>query len=150
MMFSCLKSSYILLLLLIFEEFLSKSFTEEVMKKAIVAAFLMLGLSACATSGTMVTEQQTSSFEEGVTTELEIREVLGEPTTITTSTEERTLIYTGIKYRTKAATYVPVVGIFAGGSDAQSTSVIFKIGPDGVLEEMTRSETNIDTTTGVK
>lgn len=115
------------------------------MRKAIIAAFLMLGLSACATSGTMVTEQQTSSFEEGVTTEMEIREVLGEPTTITTSTEERALIYTGATYQTKAATFVPVVGIFVGGSDVQSTSVIFKIGPDGVLQEMTRSETNLDT-----
>ena len=150
MMFSCLKSSYILLLLFILGKFLSKSFIEEVMKKAIIAAFLMLGLSACATSGTMVTEQQTSSFEEGVTTESEIREVLGEPTTVYTSKKERTLIYTGIKYRTKAATYVPVVGLFAGGSDAQSTSVNFKIGPDGVLEEMSRSETNVDTSTGLK
>lgn len=110
----------------------------------------MFGLSACATSGTMVSEKQTMQFEEGVTTEQEIRAELGQPTTITTSKEERTLIYTGATYQTKAATFVPVVGIFAGGSDIQSTSVIFKIGPDGVLQEMTRSETNLDTTTGVK
>ena len=120
------------------------------MRKAIIAAFLMLSLSACATSGTMVSEKQTMQFKEGVTTEQEIRAELGQPTTIITSKEERTLIYTGATYQAKAASFVPVVGIFAGGSDVQSTSVNFKIGPDGVLQEMSRSETNMDTSTGIK
>ena len=111
---------------------------------------VMFVVSGCATSGTLVSEKQTMEFQEGVTTEQEIREKLGEPTTIVTSGKGRTLIYTGATYQTKAATFVPIVGLFAGGADTRSTSVTFIIGPDGKMQEMTRSETNLDTTTRLK
>jgi membrane-associated protease RseP (regulator of RpoE activity) len=106
-------------------------------------------LCGCASSGTQVKDSQLSAFQIGVTTPADVIRALGPPQSATISSSGyRFLIYTGSHVSTKAATFIPIVGIFAGGATAQASSVIISFGRDGKMREITTSHTNIETGLG--
>jgi len=110
------------------------------MKKIFISLLFALSLAGCGSQGVMVSEEKTQEFKEGVTTEQEIRQKLGPPSTVESSKKGKVLIYEGGKLKYKAETFIPVVGIFAGGADTKSSKVIFQIGTDGKLKSINRSE----------
>ena len=99
-------------------------------------------LTACASSGTMLTTEDAASFEPGVTTMADVVDRFGEPqgtTTLPDGRKQLTYVYT--ETQMKAATFVPIVGLFAGGADSQSSAITFSFDPDGVLlDETMRTE----------
>lgn len=97
-----------------------------------LTSFLLAG---CAASGVQVSQEAATQFKEGVTTEAQIRTALGEPTSTTISSGIKTIIYTGAQYRTSAATFIPVVGLFAGGSDYSISTASYQINDKGLLEK---------------
>lgn len=102
---------------------------------------LMFLLGACASSGTMVTEQQVSQFQKGVTTRAEVISALGNPQASTRQSTGLTIdVYQHIKASANAASFVPVVGLLAGGATASTNTVTFSYEIDGKLK-------SIDTTT---
>lgn len=103
-----------------------------------LAALLCAG---CVSSGTMVSEQTSSQFKEGVTTEAQVVQTLGQPQARTIAADGRhILVYSGAQAHATAASYIPVVGIFAGGAKATGTSVVFVFAPNGVLAHMQRTD----------
>jgi hypothetical protein len=115
----------------------------------IVGVLCALALSGCVSSGTQVKESQLTSFQKGVTTEPDVIKALGPPQSTTTSTTGiRTIVYYGLRASPKAATFIPVVGLFAGGAKAQTNSVVFMFGPDGKMTEMTSQQTNAESRMG--
>jgi len=121
------------------------------MKRIItVCALLMCAiLGGCASSGTMVSHDASSKIEIGKTTEAQVLADLGRPNYVSERSDgTRILTYTGGKYSTKASTFVPVVGLFAGGANVSSSVVVVTIGKDGIVKDITRTDYSSETKTG--
>jgi hypothetical protein len=104
-------------------------------------------LAACASSGVMVDQSKVDKFQKGVTTEADVYGALGKPTTVTVSNGMKILTYVGSQAQLKAASFIPVVGLFAGGADVRASvlSLTFK---DGVLSNIVSSQTQSDVRNG--
>lgn len=103
------------------------------MKRTLIAVSLV-ALSACTTVGTQVEQSQVDQFQRGVTTPVDVQARLGAPQeTGHKDNGDTTLSYVYVKGTPKAATFIPVVGIFAGGTDMHQTRVTFEFDPSGHL-----------------
>jgi len=119
------------------------------MKKfAVVLA--ALALSACASTGVRVTDDQISQFKEGQTTKQEVVAVLGQPTMTMRNADGTTMVmYTYAEARTRASAFIPIVGAFAGGMDTRSNSVVLTFDQQGVLQSTSSSSSEYGTATGI-
>lgn len=104
--------------------------------KKLTAILMAAILTACASTGTQISQETATSFKEGVTTEKEIVSTLGNPTSVTISGDTKIISYSGFQYKTKAATFVPIVGLFAGGADYSQTIAMYFIDKQGVLTKI--------------
>jgi hypothetical protein len=112
--------------------------------------FCVLALTGCVSSGTQVKESQLTAFQKGVTTEREVRAALGAPQSVTTSTAGiRVLVYSGVHASPTAASFIPIVGLFAGGANAQASSAVFSFGSDGKMTQMTSTQTSTESRMGM-
>jgi hypothetical protein len=113
-------------------------------------AVTVLVCTACASSGTAVSEATASKFKEGVTTEADVLRVLGKPqNTMVMSNHHRILTYVGVSAHANAATYIPVVGLFAGGASGTNSTATFDFDPTGKLVTLTHSSGQTDVHTGL-
>lgn len=120
------------------------------MKKQIIAIALVALLAGCASSGVRVTDDQISQFKEGQTTQQEVITALGAPTSRMRNSDGTTiLMYTYAEARTRGATFIPIVGMFAGGVDTRYSSVSMTFDKDGVLENHTTFGGETGTATGI-
>ena len=106
------------------------------MFKLFFSACTLAILAGCASTGTQISQEAALQFKEGVSTETDILSKLGRPTSVTINGDIKLISYTGSQYQTKAASFIPVVGMFAGGSDMQVTHAAYQIGPDGILKKI--------------
>lgn len=108
------------------------------MKAKIAGALLIfIVLSGCAsTSGNQSINNETqqsiaSKIVKGRTTEAEVLSLYGEPTgkNFVDSNKERWL-YSLVKSKMTAATYIPIIGLFSNGTEmkAKSLSILFEKG----------------------
>ena len=112
----------------------------------IVAA---LALAGCATSGREISVSQMGAMEKGKTTYAEVLQRLGKPTMdVITAAGDRTTLYNFSKAGIKGATFIPIVGLFAGGMNVSGSSVTFSFDPAGVLKDYSTSTMNFDTKNG--
>lgn len=101
-----------------------------------IAACTFAILAGCASSGTQISQNAALQFKEGVSTEAEIINKLGRPTSITINGDIKLISYAGSQYQAKAASFIPIVGVFAGGGDIAVTHAAYQIGPDGILKKI--------------
>ncbi|NQW81079.1 MAG: hypothetical protein HQ445_07880 [Polaromonas sp.] len=99
-----------------------------------------MALSACASSGVRVSSDAAASFKTGESTEADIVAKLGKPTGVFITNGVRMIQYAGMQYQTRAATFIPVVGLFAGGADMQMSQVLFQFDAQGKLAKTATSE----------
>lgn len=52
--------------------------------------------------------------------------------------------------RVKGASFVPVIGMFAGGAKSRVSVKIFTFGPDGLMKSFTATDSNTDCNVGVQ
>jgi outer membrane protein assembly factor BamE (lipoprotein component of BamABCDE complex) len=118
--------------------------------RAIFAGLAALVCAGCVSSGTQVSEATASQFKEGVTTERDVIRVLGEPQQTTVmQNHHRLLVYVGISAHATAATYVPVVGLFAGGAKGTHSTATFDFDQNGILTSMSHSTGQTDVRSGL-
>jgi outer membrane protein assembly factor BamE (lipoprotein component of BamABCDE complex) len=111
-------------------------------KGMVVLAALML--AGCVSSGTKVDTTQIASFQKGKTTYAQVVQALGPPISVSTLSDGTRIIgYGYVHAEPRAASFIPVVGLFAGGADAQSQSVIFTFGPDGTLRDYSTTTSKV-------
>jgi len=110
------------------------------MKSTVAAIITTITLSGCASYGVMVTDQQAAQFKRGETSETQIISALGKPTTVTTTNGLRTLTYTGVYAQARPASFIPFIGLLAGGTDSQVSQVVFKLDEHGKLSDVTSSQ----------
>ncbi|MBU3639993.1 outer membrane protein assembly factor BamE [Polynucleobacter sp. AP-RePozz3-80-G7] len=112
-------------------------------KKIFIIAFCF-SLAACgSTSGAKVSQEQTSQFIKGKTTMDQVVATLGKPNTKTTKDDGDTLLqYVYANTTVRGATFIPFVGLFAGGADIETEVSGFTFDKNGVLKEVTKRESN--------
>src|SRR6185437_1258122 len=107
---------------------------------------IVLLLSACGgvNQGRKIDTNQVSKFQTGKTTYEQVIATMGTPASIQNHSDgTRVLIYVHTQAAPRPATFVPVVGLFAGGADVQQQSVIFTFDRDGVLKDYTTQDTQM-------
>lgn len=117
--------------------------------KRIGAAVLVIALSACASTGVKVTEDQTSGFAPGQTTRQEVLSKLGKPTMQTRLPDGTRLVqYAYAESSVRASTFIPIVGAFVGGADMNTSSVQIRFDAQDRLIDMSHSEGEMGSGTG--
>ncbi len=116
-----------------------------------VMILVTLGLcTGCVSSGTKVTAKQQSAFQAGATTEAQVIAQLGQPNSVSTLADGTKIdIYSHIAAHANAASYVPIVGVFAGGAKSTTDTVNFTYDPQGILKSMTSNRSQMDVNTGL-
>lgn len=112
---------------------------------ALCLAFFLAG---CASSGVRVTEEQIAGFKKGVTTEGDVIQKLGQPNIMQTSPAGKKFVYSYAHVQMRPATFIPIVGIFAGGSDVKSSAAVFTFDTSGKLLAQHISSSQFGTGTG--
>lgn len=102
------------------------------MKNALLV-LCVAALVGCVNHGVQVSQEKVAQFKPGVTTEADVIAALGQPTSVTTMNGMKLVSYTGVQAQARGATFIPIVGLFAGGSDVRYSNTMFKFGADGKL-----------------
>lgn len=118
------------------------------MRRTLIGLAFTVILAGCASSGVKVSEEQVAAFKEGVTTEAEVVSAIGMPTGRMRSADGTvTLSYTHAQYSTRPASFIPIVGLFAGGADMSSNTFILTFDKDGKLTSRSSHNTVVNTGT---
>lgn len=119
----------------------------KIIKTAAIA--IAIGLAGCAASGVKVSDDQLSGLVKGQTSRAEVLAKFGKPTTqIRSSDGTATVLYNFAEYRTRPATFIPIVGIFAGGSDIHTSSATFRFDANDRLLDYTTAQSDMGTGLG--
>ena len=102
------------------------------MRTALLA--LILAMAGCAATGVRVSPEQVAEFKPGQATEAQVLQRLGAPTSrMSLGDGSVILVYSYADYRMRPASFIPIVGAFAGGADTSSSAVSLRFGKDGKL-----------------
>lgn len=114
----------------------------------ILAAAVLL--SGCATVGRRIDPSAVQHLQIGQTTREQAVALLGTPDSSTQIGTGGTMwTYTFARASTKASSFIPVVGAFAGGTNVQSQSLVLTFGADGILKDFVSSVSGTDVGTGL-
>ena len=119
--------------------------------RTLFAVSVVLLLSACGVDqGQKIDTNQVSKFQTGKTTYAQVIAAMGTPASIQNHSDgTRVLVYVHTQAAPRAATFVPVVGLFAGGADVQQQSVVFTFDREGILKDYTTQDTQMCSGNGV-
>ena len=112
--------------------------------KRTVLGFCLVLLIGCATTGNVqIADPGTvSKIEEGKSSKADVRALVGEPTKVNFDTNKNEIweyIYT--KASAKPASFIPVVGLFAGGADMSGNTLTILFDKNGVVERVGSGKT---------
>lgn len=117
--------------------------------RPIIIILLALSIVACASVGVQVDSAKVEEIEKGVTTEQEIKETFGNPSSSgITSDGELFYMYTFARSTTNAATFIPVVGLFAGGSNTDMETLQIWFDTEQRVREYHFNKSNMETRLG--
>ena len=103
----------------------------------------LAGLTGCAAAGVQVTDQQAQSFKVGRSTYADVVAQLGQPTTVSTSTNgQRVAVYSYAAMSARPQNFIPYIGPFVAGYDTQSSAVMFIFDARGILRETSSTQSN--------
>lgn len=97
---------------------------------------LVLLISGCAAYGNKKITDPTivAQIEKGKSTKADVKGILGDPATVDFSdTGVEKWIYAYTKHQTRGATFIPVVGMLAGGADIKTDTLIVQFDKDGTV-----------------
>jgi hypothetical protein len=107
-------------------------------------------LGGCASTGTRVQDSALTGFQKGVTTEADIEKSLGAPQMTTRNADgTRSIMYIYAHAQAKGATFISIVGLFAGGATGQSNTAKFDFDARGMLAGYETSSSASDVRTGI-
>lgn len=94
----------------------------------------LIGLAGCISSGRPIDHARVDAFVPGRTTYGEVIAALGPPNSTMQMAGQRTIAYSHLEVRTNPATFIPIVGMFAGGAQGTSDTVAFSFDQNLVLQ----------------
>jgi len=94
--------------------------------------------------------EDAAQFKIGVATVADVESKLGKPMMTTMNSDGSEVIaYGASRGRAKAMTFVPVVGMFAGGAVGHSSTLLFQFDAHGLLKSSTASSATVNCSTGI-
>jgi outer membrane protein assembly factor BamE (lipoprotein component of BamABCDE complex) len=107
------------------------------MKRISSIIILVILLTGCMTMGRKIDQAAADKIEKGKTTREQVVSLVGAPDQITRlGNGDMTFTYSYMRATPKAATFIPIIGIFAGGSDVQHQMFIVTFGPDNIVKDL--------------
>ena len=121
------------------------------MKKLIGMLLVCVFSTGCATHGSDIDSDFASQIQKGTTTEQEVVSNLGNPQSIGLDGQgNKVMTYVYAKSKTKAESFIPVVGSFMGGADTESKTLLIIVdNQTGVVKDFAFNESNTETKTGI-
>lgn len=113
-------------------------------KSITVVVLVFLFAAGCATMGDeRIRDTATiDQIEIGVTTKDDVRDMVGYPTKVTfEECGDETWEYVLTKAQTRAASFIPIIGLFAGGMDTQMYTLTVRYDENGVVKKYGRGQT---------
>jgi len=108
--------------------------------KTILPILFAALLCGCASYGHKLDPTQIQKIKKGVSTQAEVVALVGSPDQTLSTGDGKTIFeYIYAHSSVNGATYVPVVGLFAGGAATQSQMLLVTFGPDGLVSDMMSS-----------
>jgi outer membrane protein assembly factor BamE (lipoprotein component of BamABCDE complex) len=102
----------------------------------VLAAALLAAGCASAGNPKVAEFNPATQIEYGKTTKAEVRAMLGEPNGIKYGANGKEVwAYTYAQAQAKPATFIPIVGMFAGGFDSSAKKLVFVFDDKGVLQK---------------
>jgi outer membrane protein assembly factor BamE (lipoprotein component of BamABCDE complex) len=122
------------------------------MKTKLLASLLglaLLALFGCASAGTKIDQSATAKIQKGVTTKEQVVALLGAPMSDTLMGDGREMMmWSYAQTQVKGATFIPVVGLFAGGSDTKMTMFQVVLNKDKIVEDCLWSNSSFEAKMG--
>lgn len=108
-------------------------------------------LAACAATGVKVTDEQLQTLKVGQTTVADVLQQLGPPTTrLRNADGTQTLLYVYGQTKVRSASFIPIVGLVAGGADSRSSTAMLRFDNTNKLLTVSSSESQFGTGVGVE
>lgn len=119
------------------------------MKLATIGLFLIL-VTGCASVGRKLDESKIDQIKKGKTTRQEVLALVGSPDQMThNGSGETTFTYLYARATATPATYIPIVGAFAGGANVQHQMLMVTFGSDGFVKDFISSYGATESGTGM-
>ena len=100
-----------------------------------ISLFALATLTACVSAGVKVDQSKLAEFHKGKTTYQEVVQELGKPNqTSITEDGSKTAIYMYHSAQARPENFIPIVGAFVGGADAEHSTVIMRFDKNGILK----------------
>ncbi|WP_188446143.1 hypothetical protein [Sphingomonas psychrolutea] len=93
----------------------------------------------------------TPEYRVGVSRLSDVIAKLGKPNTVTTISDGSTVAaFVSMRTRVKGASFVPIVGMFAGGAKSKVSVKVFTFGSDGLLKSFSATDSANDCNVGIQ
>ena len=105
--------------------------------------FLLMA-AGCASAGQkrITDDKLIAQIVKGKSTKADLEKLLGKPTQVDfTDSGLEKWVYMYVTYQMRGTTFIPIVGMFAGGSDTQMDSLTVLFDKNGVVENFGRGQT---------
>ena len=106
-----------------------------------VFVFGCLVLAGCVAMNRKLDSAAVRQIKSGVTTEAQVRQLLGSPDQVTrTGNGYTTYTYMFMHGAVKPQSFIPIVGALASGVDMHNQSLMVTFGPNGVVKDFISNE----------
>lgn len=106
--------------------------------KRVILSIALLGIpfvAGCASAGTKIEASAANKITKGQT-KAQVISQLGQPNSASlTGNGKEMLQWSYARSSVKGATFIPIVGLFAGGANVQLTTFQVVLGPDKLVED---------------
>ncbi len=108
------------------------------MNKRLMGALLALTVAGCVSIGHKLDPEKMDQIKKGETTRDQTIALLGSPDQVAKDSDSNvTFSYIYSRSTPKPATFIPIVGLFAGGADIQNQTFLVTFGPNGIVKNTT-------------
>jgi outer membrane protein assembly factor BamE (lipoprotein component of BamABCDE complex) len=119
------------------------------MKSMITLGLLAIMIMGCTTIGRKLDTAQIDKIKKGETTREQVTQLIGAPDSMSpTADGGAVFMYMHMQVKPKAASFIPIVGLAAGGADMKNQQVMVTFGPDGIVKDVVSTYDAPKTTTG--
>lgn len=121
------------------------------MKNLSVLIVVLMALAGCAVSGGKKIDQEAlDQIKVGETTKAQVTELMGAPQQVTRlGNGDSIFTYVYVRSAAKAESYIPIVGMFAGGSTSESETATITFGSDNVVKDIAIAQSTSEMSSGI-
>ena len=117
---------------------------------AVLLFLIFAATIGCASVGRPIDQAAADKIVKGQTTRAQVGAMLGSPDRITKLGNGDTMYsYSYTRASAKPATFIPIVGAFAGGANVQHQMVMVTFGPDDIVKNYMSSQGGTESGTGL-